>query len=414
MSYSKITAFGKDLIDETDALSARAKLGSTSVGVHRASTNVCVALGDSITAIGALPVIGDMYMSQICMKTKQKVQFGGTFALGGTHLQVLRDTYLPQVLAMSPLPGACIIFGGTNDTANTGGTWSLSGRAAILKDIVAGLVNNGILPILVAIPPHTDNTSFNPRVIAWNTWLRRYGSRNGYPLIDAYTACADATGNYISGYSDDGLHPTKKGHSAIADRAIADGIADAFPPQGRILTRRSTADTTNLFNDGSVNLGMFTVDTNADGIANGLSLIPGGPSTQSLVTPAGGDDLLGKWQQIARTTGNTGDMFMFCSIGSGWSAGDVIAFSARIQTEAMLTSNTAWSVALQTDLGEAGCSGWNSDLADGLLYVEVTLPVANSLVWFKMAVAAVGGTGSPKLRAGEVSVVNLTTGGLLV
>lgn len=378
--------------------------------VHRANTNVCVAIGDSITAIGELPAIGDMYLSQICMQSNQRVKFGGTFALGGTHLQVLRDTYLPMVLAMDPLPGACIIFACTNDVANTGSTWSLPGRAAMLKEMVASLTDKGVLPILVAIPPHSDNAAWQPRVQAWNTWIRRYASTHGFPLLDAYTATAGVDGNYKASYSTDGIHPTPMAHKAIADRAIKDGIAEVFPAQPSVQTRRSTADLTTLFNNGTINLGLFT--TGSGGIGTGLNLIPGGDSVQTLVDPTEDDDLLGKWQELSRTTGDDGDVFLF-NVLSGWTAGDTLAFSARIQTEGIIASNTPWSVCLQISDGEAGLSGWHSDL-DGLLYVEVPLPDDNDMVWFKIDMGPVGGTGTAKVRAGEVTIVNLTTGGLLV
>lgn len=376
------------------------------------------------------PLLGDMYMNHICVETFQRVRYAGVYATGGYNLGQIQSTLLPYVLALNPLPGACFILGGTNDVANSGqpaGVFSLSFTAGLLRSIVSPLLNAGIVPILVTIPSRTDSTTFNTNAVKFNQWLRRYASTNGFPLVDMYTAVTATNGVWKSGYNFDSIHPNELAHKATAQQAISDGLTDIFPPAGSVLTSRSTVDLSTMLNDGTINQGLFTVDTNADGVADGLTKT-GSTSVASVVAPTTADNINGNWQQLTRTTGGTGSATLQKQFTTGWSVGDVIAFSARVQTANIGTTQTKFYVRLFNAIpggyttlsgsnitqGFQGIQAWLSDVDDGLVYVEAPVPAGATTLYFQMQLDAVTNAGTPTLRVGEVTVVNLTTGGLLV
>ncbi|MDT5057717.1 MAG: hypothetical protein QOF66_6083 [Mycobacterium sp.] len=309
--------------------------------LRRPARNTVVAMGDSITAYSNLnlyqPTVNCSWATALCIESFQRLRWGGAYATGGFTLTDIQATHLPSVLALKPAPGACMILGGTNDAGNIGRTFSLSYSSGILKSIVASLLGAGIVPILVTVPPRTDYPPSINNGITWNTWLRRYAALNGYALVDFYTACVAADGTWLSGYNANTIHPSAIGQMAAAREALADGITDLFPPAGLVLTSRSTGDLSTMFNDGTTNLGMFTLDTNADGIANGLTLV-GSAVTATIVTPTAADELNGNWQQISRTTGATGLVYLNTSFASGWSVGDVLAVSFRVQASGLSTT----------------------------------------------------------------------------
>jgi hypothetical protein len=60
-----------------------------------------------------------------------------------------------------------------------------------------------------------------------------------------------------------------------------------------------------------------------------------------------------------------------------------------------------------------GLYGWSVDV-DGLVYVEAPIPVGATNVSYDMRLQDVTNAGTANLRIGELTIVNLTTGGLLV
>lgn len=425
-----------DAIDEAVNADTDAVTLLESEAFRHPARNTIAALGDSITfsdeVTGYQPTIGSNHLNQLQVMTHQRIRFGGAdFAISGSNLSNALTVQLPQVLAMNPLPGACVIASATNDL------WivaapnpNFTAMKTTLRSIVTALLEAGVAPILWCVPPNTNASgsitpaNYQANIHQWNTWIRRYASLNGFPVIDAHTALAAINGTYISGLgAGDLIHPNTPGERAIAQQALADGLADIFPPNTLVHTARQTNDLSNLFNDGTTNLGLFTVDSNADGVANGLTA--SGTAAYAVVAPATSDNLSGNWQQATATTGQTA--VLQASFTTGWSVGDIIAFSARFQTEGVEASLAQYLLAVTTDTPGGytppggtsqttlynGMDGWNSDMEDGELYVE--FPVLSQmtnmylLVWIQLVTS-----GTMKLRIGEVTIRNLTTGGLLV
>jgi lysophospholipase L1-like esterase len=413
--------------------------GPPGVGARQPPRNTIAAVGDSITYGGGLygyqPAVGQSYLGQLQVLTHQRIRFGGgNFAVAGTTIEQAQSVQLPQVLAMDPPPGACVIASGSNDIdavdAADFASTRFAAMVAALKSMVADLVTAGIAPILWCVPPNTNISApvtpaaFQPNIHKWNTWVRRYAALNGFPLIDAHTATAAADGTYLAGAGAvDLIHPSPTGQRLIALQALADGLADSFPPNSLVNTARQTNDLSNLFNNGSLNLGLFSVDTNDDGVADGLTKT--GTAAAALVTPTEVDNLHGQWQQLTAATGQQG--YLTATITGGRSVGDVLAFSARIQTTGMEASGAGWLVAVQTDTPGGfvcpngtsvtglfnGTDIWYPDVDDGEIYSEFTVvtEMTDMIVAIYLWIAPTSGTAV--LRVGEVTLRNLTTEGLL-
>jgi hypothetical protein len=408
--------------------SVQAALARTSL--RRPLRNTCIALGVSMSAADDVPGlpyrINDNFLNQICLETFQRVQFAGVYAHPSwTQAQVI-STILPVVLALNPAPGACFYWDAPiNDI---GASVSFAQTKANLKTVVAALLGNSIVPILGTLGPvYLTDDSKLAAVQQWNTWIRRYAAQNGFPLMDAATALTGADGHFLSAglQLGDNEHPSPAGHRAIAHQAIADGIAEVFPPNGTVRTSRWTGDLSNLFNNGTLNLGLFT--TNSGGIGTGLSSNGTTTTTCSIVAPAPSDELIGNWQQLSLTTGSTGDISLYTFL-TGYSVGDVLALSGRVQTSGITATGSNWIAGLGIDVPGgyaypppgsgsatnllAGCSFY-ADVDDGLFYTEVTVPPGTADIYLQLFLNATTNPGTCALRVGELTVVNLTTGGLL-
>lgn len=398
--------------------------------LRRAVRNTIAAVGDSIIALGSYgeyqPWLSTSCYYQLPIMTHQRIRYGaGMFAVSGSLIQAAHDTQLPNVLAMNPLPGACILCVNTGSIANDS-SYSFTTSVSLVKSMVASLLAAGVMPILWTVTPIIAGTEPSAivatRTHQWNAWIRRYAALNGFALIDAWTALAQVDGTPISGSMYDTIHPNAVGHKLIAQQALADGLADIFAPNSLLNTIRTTDDLSNLFNNGTnLNYGLFTTDTNSDGVADGLSK-GASTGTFALVAPAPSDELMGDWQQMAASASNN------CSLSAtltGWSVGDTIAFSCRFQTQNVEASGAEYLITLFSDtpggfvtpdgLNTAtylyqGIVRWTRDTDDGELYVEYQIPSAVTDLSISIGIQNVV-TGSAILRVGEVTIRNLTTGG---
>ncbi len=416
---------GIDVVQSATAADARAAIGAASRAELLDAArrpNVAVVIGDSISYTepmggnGYRPRLVDNWFNHLCIETEQRIKNGGIYATPGATLAgTIANTHLPQVLALNPRPGFCFIFGGTNDVTSWSGSGSFAQSKTTLKEMIAALTAVNIKPILVTLPPRS--ALYNPGTIQWNTWLRRYAALSGLPLLDTNRALTSSAGVFRSFHSlGDSVHPSTIGHKAISAQAIDDRLWEHFQPQ---VMRGSpgSGDLSNLFGSGTAAYGMFLVDTNSDGVADGLT--SSGTATFDLDPVDAWDETKGQWQQIIRTTGQAGNATLTSAPLTGWTVGDTLAFSCRVDTVGFngTAEGAPYYVALRCDGAAenteiAGINGWTTN-TDGLQYVEFAIPPGTTELTFFMEVQAVVGTADPILRVAEVTIHNLTTGGAL-
>lgn len=421
-------------IPETDLTAAvQTKLARTYP--KRPRNNVVVGLGSSVTTWATydtsyMPGCYDNFIGHMCLESMQRMRFGGVVGHGGyTQAQIISD-YLPTILALNPAPGACVYFDTPFNDMAVGGL-TLTQAQANFATVIDALQDRGIWPIVGTVPAHSYGDGFQTIMSQWNRWIRRYAATHGLGLIDLVTVMADIFGDGSVALNSDELHPNSKGHHQIALQALADGIADAFAPAGTVLTSKWIGDLNNLLNDGTNNIGLFNTDTNADGVADGWTVNGGSAANCSIVAPAYGDRIVGNWQRLSWTNGQAA-LWLTKALATGYSAGDVLAVSARIRTTGVELASASWTVVFHqyfsggytypapgSGSGGAagyvpgGCVQWSTDVDDGLMYTEVPVLPSATQRFASIQLSGVGASGVANLDVAEFTIVNLTTGQLL-
>jgi len=367
-------------------------------------------LGDSITAFDSSA--GYSYHRILTGLLNTRVDHVGAFATGGFTLTQIRETHLPQVLALNPLPTLVFICGATNDIG--GGGYNESASRAVLLDMITTLKANGIQPGLWAPPPRDDSTTVNANVQRWSAWVRMLAHENGYPLIDAHAALVDeATGLYKSDMRLDNTHPSIKGHYAIAIKAASDGALQQVLPAPRMHLLQSILDSTSMFPAPARALFMAGVD--GGGRPTGWSEYTAGSHTGTIVTSTA---IPGNWLEISRaaSAGGAGGGYQF-DISTGFAPGDriMLSFAYDMIADEMRTGffmvpslqmRTAGGVTRSTSK-HASLGGTHS----GVLSDVLVVPSDAASIRVNLGV---GGTPTidSRVRIGQVTLLNLTALGL--
>lgn len=168
--------------------------------------------------------------------------------VNGNATRDMRTRFATDVLGPVVKPDVCIIGGPVNDlymtdAPNNDATYGLNYSPGGIKENVAWMVSqcvaNGIIPILTTCQPWGGIDVYATRwqgtqdFLKWigsaMTWMSSSETPNslGLTLIDLYEAVYDPadTDDYLSGYSDDGNHP-----SAAATTVLAQLVKDALLP----------------------------------------------------------------------------------------------------------------------------------------------------------------------------------------
>jgi hypothetical protein len=188
----------------------------------------------------------------------------------------------------------------------------------------AALLAVGQTPVLVTVPPVPS--AYRSSADKYRRWLAAYAMRNGFPLVDAYSALADTTGTggYAAGFdSGDGVHPNAAGYRAYG-QAIIDALAGHLLPGNPPVARVNA-----IANSGSlVDNGLFLTDTNSDGAPDGWTKSGTGAGVSSIVT--GDSAIVGNAMRLV-DTGNTGSVTYTYTTSATIPVGGRFAFSGRIK-----------------------------------------------------------------------------------
>lgn len=391
---------------ELDALGGR---------MARPGVGYAVAIGDSITAWngdGNPLRQRETWFQRLCAQSNQRIRYGAVYATGGYTLSQIRDVHLPPVIAMTPKPSACFVFGGTN--LEVGG---LAAGFPVLIQICDALVAAGIVPIPVALLERGGIAPNPANHQNWNVALRRFCADRGYLILEMGPSLLTTTTAIQNSalYEVDLTHPLfPTGHVAMATRAITTDLFHLHFPK-RVVTSKVALAADNILPFSS---GLFLTDGNADGLADNLSAA-GTNVTYSLVTPAGGDDLSGKWQRVTRTTGGaTSTVWQrSASLANGFAVGDRVAFSGRFRATVAGTGSTYtyqanWTGAPGSPHSLEPVYNWERD-CDGTFYGEAIVPAGTTSINCQCALS-VPTSGVPVLDTGEFTLTNLTTGTVLL
>jgi lysophospholipase L1-like esterase len=146
----------------------------------------------------------------------------------------------PQMLVrfrqdvVSLKPSVVVILAGTNDIAGNTGPSSLE----MIEDNLASMTEiakaNGIRVVLSSVLPVYDypwrpGLEPAPKIIALNSWMKRYAASVGAVYLDYHSAMKDARDGLPAELAKDGVHPTEAGYRIMA-RLVEEKIAEAARP----------------------------------------------------------------------------------------------------------------------------------------------------------------------------------------
>jgi lysophospholipase L1-like esterase len=266
-------------------------------------------LGDSITVNGGTKtVIGTFNGTGQCWQQWASMLSGGRFfvgsVIGGGSLTTLRiqqqhlNTIVNDAIEARRFGirvGYCVVLAGTNDAGNS---IEFGQTKQAFNRIFDTLVAAGIEPILCTLTPRSGAIAYQ-RI---NSFLRYTAMTRGWKLIDfaiAPTLAHNNDGTWLSGLSDDAVHPNEAGA-----KAMGQVVADTFNEWG-ILGRglpwitNANADGLNLV---STTNSLLITDTNADGTPDGWTLTGAGATSALAASATPG---LGNRMTVTRASAST-------------------------------------------------------------------------------------------------------------
>lgn len=356
--------------------------------------------GDSITNYSEpFPYYAGI-LSKQRLRTHQVVSYPGqasTALLGN----------ITDITEASDPAAICVILCGSNDAQ---GAVSVSTFASNIEAMVDALRAAAMLPVLCTVPP-LDNDTDNGYALTYNAWITRYANANRIPLVDVFTLCIDqSTGNWKSAYSSgDGIHPNAAGCAAIGQE-VADTLSGLVPPADYLV--QPIAGGSNLIANSN-----FLTDTNADGLADGISATPASGFAYSLEADAAGFN----WQRVTLTSTGA-ERTLLCSedkVSTGdFAVGDDLMIAVRVRNGQSGTSakmvlqytfyNDAYAVMLNRILTTP--VGMTREVSDGVVYSVATVPSGATRGQLSFKVGSADGT----YDFGQPTVLNLTDLGITI
>lgn len=218
---------------------------------NKAYTPKAIILGDSITAIHENYNSGPTtytwaetrWFNVLQWKLKYPFIYNAVFdfdlgAKIGHNAGTNGDT-IEQMLArletdvISKNPDVVFIMAGTNNLANSATTYDRV--VSLLTELYTRLLQRGIFVVAIPILPRRSpsdwpNSAQRLRHLKVNSWIKQY-SRNvkGMMFLDLYSDVCDTSGNFLTAYSDDGLHPNALGGWVMGNSAY-NQLQIIFPP----------------------------------------------------------------------------------------------------------------------------------------------------------------------------------------
>lgn len=313
-----------------------------------------IGLGDSVTAndsflaASGLWTMGNGYFeellrNQIGGQRNDFVFVSNAGVPGNTTPQMLArvDT---DVIALHP--DVCFLMAGTNDILPGAVDADYAAFFSTLEKIIVKLMLAGIDVVLSTCPTKDAAPAEVARAIPWYYMLAKH---YGLTLIDAYRSTVDpVTGQYKSGFSDDGTHPNAVGIAAI----VADAVL--FNPNGgwaidreyrAAVAQTSVGGVPNMFINGSFM--NQTTPPNIDGWDVNTS-----DATFTLDAPPSGD-IVGKIFDYVKTAAGGVYALYGTGIDSGFDDGDTLVFSGLMGVSGLPSPADGFTFLMQFDGGDS-------------------------------------------------------------
>lgn len=205
---SRIAIFVNDYGELARYRNANAALKPAAPGENRV-----VFFGDSIT---------DIWKLDDSFPGKHYINRG----IGGQTTSQMLVRFRHDVVDLQPK--AVVILAGTNDIAGNTGPISnqdieanLASMAELARVHGIRLIVSSILPVNNYAPGPHDFFEQRPpeRILALNSWLKDYCTKNHLTYLDYFSAMVDSEGLLKRDLANDGLHPNNAGFAVMAPLA---------------------------------------------------------------------------------------------------------------------------------------------------------------------------------------------------
>ncbi len=356
-----------------------------------------VGLGDSIC--GGTLITGHLAMT-VAMSDGRLVWRQGSSAGvdGNTSAQILTRL---QADCLDKQPDIVILNAGSNDAA---AGVSLATYRTNMTTMINAIRATGAALVVVSPPPRNGMTT---SISQYANWLGAYCRQVGIPFVDAYALFANPdTGEWLNGYSTDGVHPNGKGYRLLCAEIanVIAGFVAASPP--RLTTYR--ADALNLLANGT-----FVGDSNSDGVADSWTLAGAGTATPSITTGSDGDG--SNWQRLEVASGQK-YIIQTANVGGKVSAGDRLLMGCRYRADGLEAAGVAPLVQIGS-IGGSGHTGFGtiynraSDV-DGIWLVVEVVCGSTPPTHINLALTFNASSGDGWAEIGRATAYNLTTMGI--
>lgn len=376
------------------------------------TATVISGIGDSITAnVGTYPnMTSNGFLGWLVLALQGKASYYGRAGTGGFTTTQILATMVDEMLAIRPKPTICTVLAGTNDYTNgINAATTVANLTAIYRTLRA----NGIMPICISLLPRNDASAFDDIAII-NTWIAGHARQHGYWYVDAHSQVVDPdTGNWLAGYTSDGVHPTAIGCKVIGEY-IATKIAGFLPPFEPPLSTHDV-DSGNKFVASLFKAG-FT-DANGDSLPDttvsqiGWAFF-GGQADTTVSYAADPGVIPGRWLKLTRSGASAG--LDIRSGVHGASDGDVLGLGMTVKVTDMGAGNsiTVWLAKSNSTVtsNDHVMSLWTIDGGPYRFYKELTVPA-----WSGAGVRVnitMSGPAGPTLWIAQPTLRNLTAFGV--
>lgn len=358
-----------------------------------------IGLGDSIC--GGAQFTGHMGMTVAMSEGRLVYRTGTSAGVDGQTSAMIMARLETDCLAKKP--GLVILNAGSNDAA---ASVTLATYRANMTTMMAAIRAAGI-PLIVVSPPPRNGMA--PLITQYTAWLGMYCQSQNIPYVDTYRLFADpVTGEWMTGWSTDGVHPNGKGYQRLCE-AIASVLKGVIPPSPIKLTS-TKVDALNLLING-----VFSGDANADGLADGWTLAGSGTATTTITAGDMAANDSGDWQRLDVSVGQK-YITQTTSVAGKVNAGDRLLFGVRYRSGGQVAANNA--PILQYNLvggaGHVGAGTVYNRIADVTAPLLITREViVGSTPPTHVGIALTYNAPGGWSEVAQATVYNLTTLGLV-
>jgi hypothetical protein len=308
-----------------------------------------VPSGYPTTVAGSLQVLPAVHQSDRNWLNLANAELGGPIKIMNHCAPGMTSDWVSEVFERDCLaydPAVVYISVGTNDCAQGVDEAKIASNITRMSDLA---IANGSKVIIATIPPYGPSgsgytTTIGRKVMRVNRYLREYAAqKDEVEILDVFSACSIiASADWITGYSDDDVHP--KGNASRVISADAKTILQrwysAQPKKTVTLDDRIGVDSLSrqLFANPTMSgstaspAGVFLNSTSGT-IASNLVATESGSGAAVLTAGVARSDLRGYDLQVVFTGAANGDTFDLLgdSVHSNVQTGDQLEFAVNIK-----------------------------------------------------------------------------------